>query len=341
MSPAEVTIANNRAVIDFPNKITFTIDGTSVLPVKTLNLEYGSNRRSFTNETNRVEPQYSPGEKITASWSWEMKKTGSIPPGAVVWWQWRIVDNSGRTLVTPRQSTNYDDPRLQWQVQSLPQTDIYYSNQSAGFINVLTSSLTSKLARVELQVNIPRDRKPKIYIYPSSQLMFGAWLFLQEWTGAFAVPAYNTILIPVTTGNLNWAKGTIAHETTHLLVGEAVFGPFGDIPTWLNEGLAEYAEGDMPEEYRAILSSAAKQGKLISIRSLCGSFPAAGDQASLAYAESSSLISHLIDSYGWEKVRTLLATFKDGATYDGALKKVYGFDMSVLEKEWRAKIGAS
>ena len=81
-------------------------------------------------------------------------------------------------------------------------------------------------------------RKPKIFVYTDSEQIRSAVLFTQEWTGALVFWDYNIILIPVELRTLDWSKRTLAHETTHLMVREATFGPFGDIPTWLNEGLA-------------------------------------------------------------------------------------------------------
>ena len=166
-------------------------------------------------------------------------------------------------------------------------------------------------------------------------------LFTQEWTGALAFSDYNIILIPVRPATVEWSKRTLAHEITHLLVREATFGPFGDIPTWLNEGLAEYAEGEMDQYHRQALDDAIKEDKLLSVRSLGSGFPADPDQASLAYAQSNSLVSYLVDTHGWAKMRELLAIFKEGATYDNALKKVYAFDTSGLEELWRAQVSAS
>ncbi len=77
------------------------------------------------------------------------------------------------------------------------------------------------------------------------------------------------------------------------------------------------------------------------MRSLGSSFPADPDRASLAYAQSLSLVSYLVDTYGWNKMRELIALFKEGSTYDNALKEVYTFDTDGLEEQWRAHIGAS
>ncbi len=338
--PAEVSIARNRAIADFPDTIAFTIDGSSTLPVTSINLEYGTDKRSLVSEVSRVEPEYAPGIKIRTSWVWEMKKSGSLPPGAKVWWQWRIIDDKGRTYVTPRQTIIFMDTRYQWQVEIAQDLDLYWHGLGTSLVKDLTKGVESKLSRIKLEVNIPEERKPKVFVYPNSEELRSAVLFTQEWTGALAFWDYNIILIPVRPATLEWSKRTLAHEITHLLVREAVFGPFGDIPTWLNEGLAQYAEGDMDEYGRKILDEAIKEDKLLSVRSLGGGFPADPDRASLAYAQSNSLVSYLVNTYGWIKMRELLTVFKEGSTYDNALKKVYDFDTSGLEKRWRTQVGA-
>jgi hypothetical protein len=146
-------------------------------------------------------------------------------------------------------------------------------------------------------------------------------------------------LIALNSSILEWAKGALPHEITHLLVAESVFGLFGDIPVWLNEGLAEYVEGQMTQTYQDILNDAATNKKLISIRSLASGFSTDSTQAYLSYAESHSIVSYLIEKYGWDKMRRLLDIFREGSTYDKALLAVYGFDTNGLDKEWRLNKG--
>ncbi len=339
--PAEVTIASNHAVADFPDTIAFILDGSSTLPVTKITLEYGTDKRSLVSEVSRVEPEHALGVKIRTSWVWEMKKTGSLPPGARVWWQWRITDEADQTYVTPRETIIFEDTRYQWQVEVAQDVDVHWHSLGASLVKDLTEGVESRLSLVKLEVSIPEERKPKVFVYPSAEELRSAVLFTQQWTGALAFLDYNIILIPVRSDNLEWAKRTLAHEITHLLVREATFGPFGDIPTWLSEGLAQYAEGDMEEYHRQVLERAIEGDQLISVRSLGGSFPADPEQASLAYAQSLSLVSYLVLTYGWADMRELLTVFKEGSTYDNALQKVYSFNIEGLEERWRGHIRAS
>lgn len=338
--PAEVSITSNRAITDFPNTIAFAIEGSSTLPVAKIYLEYGSDKHSLVSEVSRVEPEYATDVKIMTSWAWEMKKSGSVPPGTRVWWRWRITDEADRTYVTERQTVIFEDTRYQWQVEVAEDLDIYWHSLGADLVGELTEGVESRLSRLELNVDIPEERKPRVFVYADADELRSAVLFTQEWTGALAFPDYNIILIPVGPGELEWSKRTLAHEITHLLVGEAIFGPFGDIPTWLSEGLAQYVEGEMESYHRAALDRAINEDKLLSVRSLGSSFPADPSQASLAYAQSQSLVSYLVSSYGWEKMRELLAVFKEGSTYDNALQNVYSFDIDGLEEQWRVYLRA-
>jgi hypothetical protein len=89
------------------------------------------------------------------------------------------------------------------------------------------------------------------------------------------------------------------------------------------------------------LVKAVSDDKLISVLSLCSSFPADPDGAILAYAESYSLVDFLIYTYGQEKMLELLAVFKEGTNYDNALLKVYSFDTNGLQEKWQIYIGAN
>ena len=335
---ADFIINSNKAEVDFPDTITFSLSGKSSAAIQKISLIYGTEKRALVTETNYIQPEVQSGQDFSASWTWLMKKTGSLPPGAVIWWQWETTDDAGNTSVVPRETLVYIDSRFTWQTTQLEKMDIYWHDQDEALIQEITGEVDTRLSRLELDVAIPEERKPRVFIYRSSDELKGAVLHEQEWTGALAFLEYNIILTALNPGILDWAKQALPHEIAHLIVAEAVSGPFGDIPTWLNEGLAEYAGGEMPDYLEQTLKQAFRSGSLISVRSLIGGFPADPSLASLAYAESQSLVEYLLDTWGWDKMNGLLSVFKAGATCDGALQEVYGFDSTELEKRWKAAI---
>jgi hypothetical protein len=332
----EISVTLNSAVITFPEKVSFSLQGTSPVLVKNVTLEYWTNKHSITQETMSAKVDFSEAKEVNVHWEWLLKRTGSIPPGVTIYWQWLLTDEKGETTTLPMQETLYTDTRFSWQLMKLDYVNIYTFGQTQEFVDDLADALQTGLTSVELNVPIPPERIPKVFIYRNSAELRDAILFEQEWTGAVAYPGYNIVLTAANSSDIEWAKRALPHEITHLLVGEAIFGPFGDIPVWLNEGLAEFSEGPMTDDYELILNEALKGDTLLTIKSLCSSFPTSTSEAHLAYAESNSVVRYLIDSYGWDKMRNLLLLFKEGATYDGALETIYSFDIDDLNTEWKS-----
>ena len=155
-----------------------------------------------------------------------------------------------------------------------------------------------------------------------------------------AFPQYGVVSIGIGTSSsdLAWGKRTIAHELTHLVTGQVTANPYGDMPTWLNEGLSMYAEGPLESTFTMALASALKDNSLISVRSLASPFSTDSNKAYLSYAESYEIVAYLIDRYGRDNMLELLSTFAEGTTYDDALLQVYGFTMDGLNDEWIASI---
>jgi hypothetical protein len=330
-----ITVDSDEALVEFPDKIIFSIKGQSSESLTAATLEYGTDERTLVPQENKTQAEFTEGSKVDASWTWQMKKLGSIPPGATIWWQWKFSTSDGKEIEVPKQEQTYSDPRFSWEVSQLSGMDLYWSGQPESLKNELISGLEGALSRIPLETAIPSERKPKIFIYHDSEELRGAMLHEQEWIGAVAFTTYNIILTAVDENNLDWAKGALPHEITHLLVEETVFGPFGQIPTWLNEGIAEYSKSQPDKLSQEIFNDAYKNRKLISLQSLASAFPTDATQAYLAYAESESVVAFMLDTYGWPKMRQLLQVFKEGTTYDDGLKQVYSVDTKGLEALWK------
>ena len=125
-----------------------------------------------------------------------------------------------------------------------------------------------------------------------------------------------------------------------MLVGHLTFSCLGDVPTWLNEGLAVYSEGELDPASQQQLDDAIRDDTLLTVRSLSGGFSEVADKAYLSYSQSYSLVKFLIETYGQDKMTSLLVALRDGVTIDEALTQTYGFNVDGLEDAWRQAIGA-
>jgi acyl-CoA-binding protein len=131
----------------------------------------------------------------------------------------------------------------------------------------------------------------------------------------------------------------LRHELTHVVTKVAGVGPYGDLPAWLDEGTAMYAQSEPGAGFTNALERAVDKDQLMSVRSMT-SPTGDPDKITLFYGEAWSLVSFLVDEYGEEKFARLYAIFKDGSTTDNALQQVYGFDQDGLEDAWRASLGS-
>jgi hypothetical protein len=166
-------------------------------------------------------------------------------------------------------------------------------------------------------------------------------IYSPEWTGGVAFTEFSTIAINIPPSELDWGKRALVHELTHLVVYQATFSPYGQLPLWLDEGLATYNEGELDPDLHSRLEEAISKNELISVRSLCSPFSAYYEKAALSYAQSYSLVEYLLDNYGQDRMLDLLALLKRGSTYDEALTEIYGFDIDGLDARWRATLASS
>lgn len=335
-----ISIQSSTAVVDFPSKLTFNLAVNDDVNITDIRLRYTLDRDRFASVFSESFVEFSPSASVRTSWVMDMQKTGGLPPGSTLNFWWVVRDASGRRFESTPQKVEFADNRFQWRNIKQNNINLYWYNGSDAFANQLMTTAQRALVRLESNTGAKLVRPIRIYVYANSQDLKGSMIFPAEWTGGVAFTEYAIIAIGIGPSNLSWGETAIAHELTHLVVHQMTFNPYGGLPTWLDEGLAVYNEGKPDPNFVSILSQAISSKTLVSVRSLSSPFSAYGNEASLSYAESYSLVNYLITTYGQQKMLALLNTFEQGSAYDEAFKKVYGFDMDQLYALWKQKIGA-
>lgn len=337
-------VVQNEALVDFPETVTFRLELAPGIAVREATLTYQLGRQSCLPAGTHVPVE--PGGS-TLEWTWVMSRSGNPPPGAEMWWEWTVTDTEGNTLTTPRQQLTFEDSRFDWQTVEAGEPGQparirlhWYRGDEVG--PVLLEAAVTALERLEQEMGIDLQGQVQFYIYGDSADMRQALLYVQDWAGGVAFGDYNTILIGVTPSQANtWGRSTVKHELAHLVVDQFARSCLGGSrPTWLNEGLAVYAEGEPDASVLSDIKRGIEEDAFQPVRSLNGPFPTRGGEASMAYSQSYSLVAHLLDNYGPEKMQQLLLTLADATAYDAALEQVYGFNVDGLEVAWRAAIGA-
>jgi len=341
LSPSLVQARSGLAILDnsvqaeFPYKLSFNLSAESDVNITDVRLHYIVDRVSFAQVTSEVYIEFVPASRIDVSWTWDMRKTGGLPPGSSVGYWWTVEDANGDKVETALVQAQFDDTRHSWHSLTEGKVTIYWYKGGESFAQELMAAAHQALARLVDDTGAYLEEPVRLYIYADAQDLQGAMIYPQEWTGGVAFTRYGTIAIGIALDNLYWGKRAIAHELTHLVIHQVTLNPYSGLPTWLSEGLAMYAEGILLPEFRTLLDKAITEGSLISVRSLSSPFSAYAEESYLSYAQSYSLVEFLISNYRQDKMLELLSTFREGSSYDGALTKVYGFDMDGLDTLWQ------
>ena len=330
-----IRILDSSVEAEFPLTLNFYLSVEGDANIIDIRLHYTVDRKSFVQVTGEVYIEFVAAEAVEVSWSWDMRRTGGLPPGAEVVYWWTVRDAGGNRTGTIPVQVQFDDKRYNWRSIDEGEVTIYWYEGEDYFAEEIALTVRQSLARLVEDTGAYLEEPVNIYIYGSSDALRGAMIFPQEWTGGVAFTRYSTIAIGIAPYNLSWGKRAIAHELTHLVIHQMTLNPYIDLPTWLDEGLAMHSEGELSLTFMDSLNRAIEENRLISVRSLSSPFSAYTEQSQLGYAQSYSLVEFLISEYGRNKMLELLNTFREGSSYDDALTKVYGFDVDGLDSLWR------
>ncbi len=331
----KLEVLASSAQVEFPARLSFSLSARSDVDITDIRLHYIVDRISFAEVTSEVYVDFAPQTMVDVDWALEMIKIGGLPPGSGVDYWWEVTDARGDKVETAPATVRFSDNRYPWRSLTEDEVTIYWYDGGDGFALELMTAAQQTLDRLAADTGAHLEKPAVIYIYARTQDLSGALVHPQEWTGGVAFTRFGVIAIGIAPASLAWGKTAIAHELAHLVIHQMTLNPYSDLPTWLDEGLAMYAEGIQGPEYASRLSRAVTEGRLISVRSLSSPFSAYTEEAILSYAESYSLVEFLISKYGQAEMLELLSTFRQGSSYDEALEKVFGFDMDGLNTVWQ------
>jgi hypothetical protein len=318
--------------------VTFSATLEADAPIVDVTLEYGNDQLTCGEVTAKAFPDFTPGTSANVSWTWDMRQSGSLPPGANIWWRWRYVDESGSEYLSETQSVTWLDNVHDWQTLSESDIRLHYYGMSAEAANTMLASGIEGLRRNREQAGMTPDVPVDIFVYPNYEDMRDAILYEPQWTGGLAYSDFSIIIMGIS-GDANWDQDTIIHELTHILVGRNAFTCVGFIPTWLNEGLAVYSEGELDGSMKTQLDLAIRDDTLFPLRTLGGSFSEIPEKALLSYAQSYGVVKFMLETYGQEKMDQLLRDLSDAKPIDAALIERYGLDTDGLDTAWRESVG--
>ena len=287
----------------------------------------------------RSEIDVQPAKRVEANFVWELEP-GELKLGSEISYSWVIENVTGESITTEPIVFSYTDDRFQWQRILREEIHVEFYGSDRGRAEEILAAAWEAAQRLKQDTGVVLEKPITIYVYANQADMRAALSsrgsVYDERTTTLGVAAGDDTLILL--GSHSDVIQTVAHEMSHIVVGLATDNPYTDLPRWLDEGLAMYAEGALPRDNERALQRAVGRDQLISIRSL-SAYVGDPDQVDLFYGEVYSLVAFMLDSYGKDRMADLLGVFRTGILAEDAVQQVYGFGLDQLDAEWRVSLG--
>ena len=259
-----------------------------------------------------------------------------IPAGADFEWHWEFVYASGETFETEPQIWRYEDPRFEW--QSLKEGDLeiaWYHDR--GVAETMMREGLQALEEISPFLGLDELIPIKVYVWANTEDARQVERIQSERFEESVITGGTRVLADLV-HIYQPSRWVVRHELTHVLTKLAGEGPYGDLPAWLDEGMATIAEGDWLDRRGGALQFAINNDQVLSLRSMESPSNRPGF-VDIFYGQSAAIVLYLLQEYGTDKMNELFSTFKEGSSVEDALQRVYGLDRETLDNDWRASVG--
>jgi hypothetical protein len=331
----EVTAAD--VVNKFPEEVVFRLSAHGEATIEEVTLHYQTLPDGVMAYGR---PDFTPAERVQVDFHLKGNDPprSYLAPGTQIDYFWEIEDSAGNKLDTDPATFVYEDIRFSWDSASEGNVSVYWYAGSRSSAESALEVARDTLDKMSALLGATVDYPVKVWIYDSYQDILPALVRRSEAHARQVVVAGERVSSDTVLMQGEGAGDILRHELTHVVTHVAGEGPYGGLPTWLDEGTAMYAQSEPGEGYTSALERAVKRDSVLSVRSMTAP---SGDpsKVGLFYGQAWSLVNFLVETHGPAKFAELFATFKEGSTVDKALLKVYGFDQDGLEDAWRASLG--
>lgn len=259
-----------------------------------------------------------------------------IPAGADFEWRWEFVSVDGERFETEPQIWRYEDPRFEW--ESLRSGDlevVYYDNR--GVAEQMLSEGLEALEEISPFLGLEELIPIKVYVWANPGDAREVERIESE-TFEESVITGGTRVLADLVHIYQPSRWVVRHELTHVLTKLAGEGPYGDLPAWLDEGMATIAEGDWLDRRGGALRYAINNDLVLSLRSMESPSNIPG-YVDIFYGQSAAIVLFLLEEYGTEAMNDLFQIFKEGSSVEDALQAVYGLGRSEVDNAWRDSVG--
>jgi hypothetical protein len=322
---SDIKVLDIREEVNFPGDLTFTLTAEGDQEIIEVRMLYRALDRSIW---SYAYPRFSPGRRITARFNLSTMGSRYIPPGTEVEYYYVIRDAEGNVHQTENAIVEYTDSRFEWKRAQVGPLVLLYHDVPESTVKAVTEQVKAQLQHISSLLPVEQDRPLKGVIYNRRNEALDAFPFQSQTItdahvfGGYAFPP-NGVFV-----GLGFQTRLIVHETAHILLARAIGRDAHNLPAWLDEGFASYAEpGSTPYNSRGLRSGGLPLRAMSRVPGTPGAIGA-------FYRKAESVVAYLIEEHGTERFQQFLGELGQGRATPDALESVYGFDVAGLEDSW-------
>ncbi|MCP4428321.1 MAG: hypothetical protein GY803_27860, partial [Chloroflexi bacterium] len=185
-----IVVTKDEIAVQFPDTITFYAEAESSADIEEATLIYGTNGRSCQQGGSRQPIDMEADTAVSLEWEWELKRSGSLPPGVNIWWQWEIKDVDGNIHTTERQEFIYEDDRFSWRAIDEDGIAVHWVRGNDSFGQMIWDVADRALDRLAENMGVTRPEAIVLWVYPDAEDVRDALVYSSEWAGGVAFPDY-------------------------------------------------------------------------------------------------------------------------------------------------------
>ncbi len=344
-----ITVTEQGVENQFPDGLRFHLEAQSSSPIEEIRVYVRKLGQSSRSVYRTVE--FEPGERISGEALFQSKTSNEfIPTGTRLSYYFDIRTADGQRLETEPQVLVYLNRGLDWDSVSDGLINVYYyhhTSQSEERANQVLEVAADTYAHMGPILGVELTEPMNLVVYSDYADMRAAMppksrvAARQLRTLGQAFTTERTLLVDGSTDVFvgDNILSTTAHEFTHLLVADAAGTAYGQVHTWLNEGLAVYSEGGNTE-FGFYVNTAIRNDAVPPLASL-RTYAGTPEETLRNYGLGHSVVTYMLDTYGTEKMTRLFAAIRTMHNFEKSLEAAYGLTIVELDNEWRESLGLS
>lgn len=334
----EVTFGETKVENFFPDGIRFSvkIDINDQRGVVTFHYRLGGDFWSY--DSAKCSAKINDDNKVEYYSCVYYLDTKGLPPQLPISYKWQLYGSVDRT--SEEKIATYENSNFDWQSLVTNNLTIWWHDHSSEFAQQLLSTSQISVQKQEALYGVKLQQPIQIVIQ-NSEDEFYEWRERESRSiGGEAFP-WIGVTVQIIEMDMQkffmdeWLNEVVPHEISHLFFFQVTAREHANPPGWLNEGMAGYNENSDHSRDWLLVRRAIQNETLIPLGDLRGNFIGDEEKIRLAYAEGTTAVIYIIETYHQEGLKKLFSAYQAGKNSDEAFLEAFGRTVSDFEKEWK------